>query len=142
MKNSIVAGLLASISLLAGAQSASDTVTIPGRTRQIEAPAPDLIIPMQRDEFQQFAGAYTLSNGQTLYLRRVDRRYFARLDDLPEHQIVATASNAFVALDRQLQMRIDLEPYGKASGELLIAVPRANVADADSQQEIIRIAFR
>lgn len=140
MKTSIVAGLLASVSLFAAAQSASDTVTIPGRTLQIEAPAPDRIIPMQRDEFQQFAGAYTLSNGQTLYLRRVDKKYFARLDEQAEHQIVATASNTFVALDRQLKMSIDLERYGKASGELLIAAPRQDVADGSAR--IIQLAFR
>lgn len=140
MKTSIVATLLASVSLLAAAQSSGDTVTIPGRSLQIEAPAPDSIIPMQRDEFQQFAGAYTLSNGQTLYLRRVDRKYFARLDEHAEHQIVATASNTFVALDRQLKMSIDLAPYGKASGELLIAEPRQSMADGGTH--IVQLAFR
>lgn len=142
MKTLILAGLLASGSLLAGAQTA-DTVTIPAPVRQIEAPAPGQIIPMQRDEFQQFAGAYNLANGQTLYLRRVDKRYFARVDDWTEHQIVAIGSNDFVALDRQLKMRIELQPYGKVNGELLIAMPAGPMAHSDAQQpRLLHLALR
>jgi hypothetical protein len=141
MKTLILAGLLASASLLAGAQTA-DTVTIPAPVPQIEAPAPGQIIPMQRDEFQQFAGAYNLANGQTLHLRRVDKRYFARVDDWAEHQIVAIGSNDFVALDRQLKMRIELQPYGKVNGELLMAMPAGQTAQTDAQQpHLLHLAF-
>ena len=143
MKTLIMAGLLASASLQAGAQNAGDTVTIPPPVHQIEAPAPGQIIPMQRDEFQQFAGAYNLANGQTLYLRRVDKHYFARVDDWPEHQIVAIGSNDFVALDRQLKMRIELQPYGQVKGDLLIAVPQERMAQNDAQQpQFLHFALR
>lgn len=142
MKTLIVAGLLAAAPLLSGAQTA-DTVTIPAPVRQIEAPAPERIIPMQRDEFQQFAGAYNLANGQTLHLRRVDKRYFARVDDWTEHQIVAIGSNDFVALDRQLSMRIVLHPYGRVDGELLIAVPASRSAQSGAPApQFMHLAFR
>jgi hypothetical protein len=142
MKTLIVAALLACASPLAAAQAA-DTVTIPAPGRSIEAPAPGQIIPMQRDEFQQFAGAYNLANGRTLYLRRVDKHYFARVDDWAEHQIVAIGSNDFVALDRQLSMRIVLRPYGLVDGELLIAMPASRTAQtATAQPELMHIAFR
>lgn len=143
MKTFIMAGLLASASLLAGAQNAGDTVTIPAPVHQIDVPAPGQIIPMTRDEFQQFAGAYNLANGQTLYLRRVDKHYFARVDDWPEHQIVAIGSNDFVALDRQLKMRIELQPYGQVKGDLLIAVPQERMAQNDARQpQFLHFALR
>jgi len=143
MKTLIVAGLLASAPLLAGAQNAGDTVTIPAPVHRIEAPAPGQIVPMTRDQFQQFAGAYNLANGQTLYLRRMGKHYFARVDHWPEHQIVATGPNDFVALDRQLKMRIELQPDDKVKGDLLIAVPPGHVAHNDAQQpQFLHFALR
>lgn len=116
MKTWILAGTLGVCALLANAQTLPDsqTVTIPGgRLHAIELPAHRHLMTAQ--EFAPFRGGYELANGQVLHLRNagsIGAFMYARIDDQEEHRIVASSRDSFVALDRQLAMRIDLRDDG------------------------------
>lgn len=149
MKKLVSAALLAAASmgavwLPASAQTAQqeETVTIPAPQLQgIEAPTRRHY--MDDAEFGAFKGGYSLSNGQVLVLKRVGTRMYAEVGDMGRHQIVAVSSNTFVALDRQLKVRIDLADSGEVGGELLMVVPGSSVAGADpGQDRLLRVAFR
>ena len=116
------------------------TVEVPGHALRIEVPAQPR--HMLREDFQQFAGAYDLSNGDTLQLRRAGSIMYARIGNQPEHRIVATGRNAFVALDRQLKVRIDHHADGSVGGELVMVVPARRLADGGTQGEhLATLAF-
>lgn len=135
MKTWILAGTLGICALLANAQTLPDsqTVVIPGgRIQTIELPAHKHFMSAQ--EFSPFRGGYELSNGQVLYLRNassIGAIMYARIDDQEEHRIVASSSDSFVALDRQLAMRIDLRDNGSVGGEVLMVVPAEKLASGD-----------
>ncbi|MCC7680797.1 hypothetical protein [Janthinobacterium sp. FW305-128] len=135
MKTWILAGTLGICALLANAQTLPDsqTVVIPGgRMQTIELPAHRHFMSAQ--EFSPFRGGYELSNGKVLYLRNIGSigaMMYARIDDQEEHRIVASGSNSFVALDRQLAMRIDLRDDGSVGGEVLMVVPAEKLASGD-----------
>ncbi|OEZ87334.1 hypothetical protein JAB6_12660 [Janthinobacterium sp. HH104] len=135
MKTWILAGTLGVCALLANAQSLPDsqTVVIPGgRLQTIEMPAQKHFMTAER--FAPFRGGYELANGQVLYLRNassIGAIMYARIDDQEEHRIVATDNNSFVALDRQLAMRIDLRDDGSVGGEVLMLVPAEKLASGD-----------
>jgi len=132
MKTWILAGTLGVCALLANAQSLPDsqTVVIPGgRLQTIELPAHRHF--MNAEDFSPFRGGYQLSNGQVLHLRNagsIGAIMYARLDEQDEHRIIASGSNSFVALDRQLAMRIDLRDDGSVGGEVLMLVPVEKLA--------------
>ncbi|QYG07845.1 hypothetical protein [Janthinobacterium sp. PAMC25594] len=109
------------------------TVDVPGHSLRIDVPAQPR--HMLREDFQQFVGAYDLSNGDTLQLRRAGGIMYARIGNQPEHRIVATGRNAFVALDRQLKVRIDHHDDGSVGGELVMVVPARQLADGSAQGE-------
>lgn len=135
MKTWILAGTLGVCALLANAQSLPDsqTVVVPGgRLQTIELPAQRHF--MNAETFAPFRGGYELSNGQVLHLRNigsVGALIYARIDDQEEHRIVATGSHSFVALDRQLAIRIDLRNDGSVGGEVLMQMPAAKLASGD-----------
>ncbi|MEF2266110.1 hypothetical protein V3C40_04865 [Janthinobacterium sp. LS2A] len=135
MKTWILAGTLGVCALLANAQSLPDsqTVVIPGgRLQTIEMPAQKHFMTAER--FAPFRGGYELANGQVLYLRNassIGAIMYARIDGQEEHRIVATDNNSFVALDRQLAMRIDLRDDGSVGGEVLMLVPAEKLASGD-----------
>ncbi|MGV8868099.1 MAG: hypothetical protein ACOH2S_14330 [Janthinobacterium svalbardensis] len=135
MKTWLLAGTMGVCALLANAQSLPDsqTVVIPGgRLQTIELPAHKHF--MNAQEFSPFRGGYELSNGQVLYLRNassVGAIMYARIDDQDEHRIIASGRNSFVALDRQLAMRIDLRDDGSVGGEVLMLVPAEKLASGE-----------
>lgn len=131
---SIVLGLAAA-SLAASAQNLPQdkTVDVPGHALRIDVPARPHYMP--REDFQQFAGTYELSNGDTLQLRRSGGAMYARIGKQDEHRIVATSRNAFVALDRQLKVRIDHRDDGSVGGELVMVVPAQRMADGSMRLE-------
>ncbi|MGK5080835.1 hypothetical protein [Janthinobacterium sp. HLX7-2] len=135
MKTWILAGTLGVCALLANAQSLPDnqTVFVPGgRMQTIELPAHRHI--MSAEEFSPFRGGYELANGQVLHLRNtgiIGAIMYARIDDQEEHRIVAASRDTFVALDRQLAMRIDLRDDGSVGGEVLMQVPAQTMASGD-----------
>ena len=133
---------LAATGMAAHAQTLppDSTVEVPGHALRIEVPAQPR--HMLREDFQQFAGAYDLSNGDTLQLRRAGSIMYARIGKQPEHRIVATGRNAFVALDRQLKVRIDRHDDGSVGGELVMVVPARRLADGGTQGEhLATLAF-
>ncbi|MBI3229250.1 MAG: hypothetical protein HYZ45_03430 [Burkholderiales bacterium] len=71
-------------------------------------------------DFYQFKGSYELANGQVLSLTSQGRQMFAQIEGQDRHEIVATGRNSFVALDRQLKMRIDWQANGTVSGEVYV----------------------
>ncbi|MGK5080837.1 hypothetical protein [Janthinobacterium sp. HLX7-2] len=111
------------------------TVTVPGRSLRIEVPEHPRY--MMREDFKKFVGAYDLSNGDTLQLRLAGAVMYARIGNQEEHRIVATDHNAFVALDRQLRVRIDHNDDGSVGGELVMVVPSQNVAGGFVTEEKI-----
>ena len=133
MKTIILSTLLglAATCLAAHAQTLPQdkTVEVPGHSLRIEVPAQPRY--MMRDDFLPFAGTYDLSNGDTLQLRRAGSIMYARIGKQPEHRIVATGRNAFVALDRQLKVRIDHHADGSVGGELVMVVPAQNLSGGD-----------
>jgi hypothetical protein len=133
---------LAASSTLAQSESATDIprVEVPARALTIEVPAKPRY--MMADDFKQFAGEYDLSNGDTLSLRRSGGLMYARIGKQDEHRIVATGRNAFVALDRQLKVRIDHNDDGTVGGELVMVVPAQKLADGSvTEERIASLAF-
>ena len=144
MKTIILSTLLglSATCLAASAQTLPQdkTVEVPGHSLRIDVP--DQPHYMLREDFLNFAGAYDLSNGDTLQLRRSGSIMYARIGNQPEHRIVATSRNAFVALDRQLKVRIDHHDDGSVGGELVMVVPARRLADGGTQGEhLATLAF-
>ena len=113
----------------------SQRVVVPGNSLSIDLPARPHY--MMREDFKQFSGSYDLSNGDTLELRRAGAAMYARIGKQQEHQIVASGRNSFVALDRQLKVRIDHKDDGTVGGELVMVVPSQQLADGSVTQERI-----
>lgn len=144
MKSLLLSAILAlaASSTLAQSELATDIprVEVPARALTIEVPAMPRY--MMADDFKQFAGEYDLSNGDTLSLRRSGGLMYARIGKQDEHRIVATGRNAFVALDRQLKVRIDHNDDGTVGGELVMVVPAQKLADGSMTEErIASLAF-
>ncbi|MBG6221070.1 MULTISPECIES: hypothetical protein [unclassified Janthinobacterium] len=114
-----------------------NTVEVPGHALRIDLPAQPRY--MMHEEFRQFAGAYDLSNGDTLQLRRAGTIMYARIGNQDEHRIVATGRNSFVALDRQLKVRIDHHDDGSVGGEVVMVVPARQLADGSTQGEHVAV---
>lgn len=133
MKTLILGTLLclAAASTAATAQTLppEHTVTVPGNALRIDVPEHPRY--MMRQDFKKFVGTYDLSNGDTLELRLAGAVKYARIGQQEEHRIVATDRNAFVALDRQLKVRIDLNDDGSVDGELVMVVPAQNLSGGD-----------
>ena len=130
MKTIILGTLLclAAASTAATAQTLppEHTVTVPGNALRIDVPEHPRY--MMRQDFKKFVGTYDLSNGDTLELRLAGAEKYARIGKQEEHRIVATDRNAFVALDRQLKVRINHNDDGSVDGELVMVVPSQKVS--------------
>jgi hypothetical protein len=122
MKNLILFSLLSALSFSTVAQSTMDVETVTISKPELKIEIPSKLYGMPSSEFYDYKRVYTLSNGETLSLFEVGMSKYAQVSGQERHKIVATAKNAFVALDKQLQMRIDLKD-DDASGELLMVVP-------------------
>lgn len=123
----------------ASAQEPGERVTIPGSALKIDIP--DRRHYMDSADFDEFRGEYQLSNGQTLTLSGKGKFMYAEIDQLGQHRIIATARNAFVALDRQLKMRIDWRDNGSTGGEVLMVVPR-RMAGGAVTEEVVALVMR
>ncbi|WP_058049742.1 hypothetical protein [Janthinobacterium sp. Ant5-2-1] len=133
MKTIILGTLLclAAASLATTAQTLppEHTVTVPGNALRIDVPEHPRY--MMRQDCKKFVGTYDLSSGDTLELRLAGAVMYARIGKQEEHRIVATDHNAFVALDRQLKVRIDHNDDGSVDGELVMVVPAQNLSGGD-----------
>lgn len=142
MKKLVLISLLSLVSMTATAQTApsDETATIIGAMPRIELPTQ--IHRMDSDEFYKFRGSYDLSNGKTLSLYNRGLKMYGAVDNQERHEIVATSANAFVALDRQMKMRIDFHDDGSVGGELVMVVsPRqhANGNPIDEQFTVVAL---
>lgn len=137
----LVSGLiLLALSLAATAQpqSTTESVTVTGPANTIDLQGQRM---MTQEEFYKFTGSYDLSNGRTLSLFTRGATKFAALDGEERHAIVATSSNSFVALDKQLKMRIEQGTNGDVSGELYMVAAPDHVASSDTSEHVVAFAF-
>jgi len=112
MKRLVAAGSLIAFALTAYAQSTGDqTVLVPAAKAVVRT----YITP---DEFNQYKGAYDLSNGKTLWLVRKQLRIYAKVDDQSEHEITRTGNGKFAALDGKMAMELVFAPDDSVSGHL------------------------
>lgn len=126
MKKLILCAMLSALSLptLAQTQEPIDTVTIRQPELRIELPVTPY--DMSAREFYKFKGSYDLANGQTLSLFERRNTRYAQVSNQEKRQIVAADKNTFVAMDRQLKVRLDIDDNGGATGELWMVVPANN----------------
>ena len=135
MKNTVISIIVIAASALATAQvlPPQRTVEVPALSLRITPPAQPRYL--SREDFQPYAGEYTLANGQSLRLRQYGGLLYAKVGDGEEHRIVAAAPKVFVALDGKLKVRIDRRSDGTVTGELVMMVPPQRVADGSMRQE-------
>lgn len=128
----------ATFALSASAQNLPDSriIEVPGHAAAQATASSTLSIElpvraryMSPADFRRFAGVYELSNGDTLNLRRSGAVMYARIGNQPEHRIIASSATSFVALNRQLKVRIDHHDDGSVGGELVMMVPSRQLAD-------------
>jgi hypothetical protein len=120
MKRLLLSTFLGVLTLVATAQTQPETA-VQVRGYQIELPAkPYRMFP---GDFDIYKGAYDLSNGETMVLNSRGRRMFAEVGDRPRVELVAASPHEFVAVDRQLKMKLQ-ENFGEITGEVLLVVPR------------------
>ncbi len=117
-----------------------DSVTIKATDTSINLPSNGY--KMRLDDFYQFKGSYDLANGQTLSVYNQGMTMYAQVDGQDRHQIVASSSNSFVALDRQMKMRIVLGNNGNVSGELYLRSNMPANAHAGQGEQWQIFAFR
>ncbi len=143
MKKLAFAFMLNALSFAAMAQTApeTETITIAGYEKSISLPGS--YHKMWPNEYLEYQGAYMLSNGKTFSVFSKGTKMYAKMEDQERHEIVATAPNVFVALDEKMKMRVDLHDDGNVSGELVMLVPRENVAGSShTGEQLVTIAFR
>ena len=135
MKNTVISIIVIAASALATAQvlPPQRTVEVPALSLRITPPAQPRYL--SREDFQPYAGEYTLANGQSLHLRQYGGLLYAKVGDGEEHRIVAAAPKVFVALDGKLKVRIDRRSDGTVTGELVMMVPPQRVADGSMRLE-------
>ncbi|PIL46418.1 hypothetical protein CR105_04950 [Massilia eurypsychrophila] len=99
---------------------------IPGYQIQL----PEQPYRLMPGDFNDFKGAYDMSNGDTMVLRQYGRKLFAEIGDGPRTEIVPAARNEFVSVDEQLKMTLNRNVDGLVKGELLMALPRQTMGQA------------
>ena len=143
MKRSLFFILASALALSTPAQTPTenDPVTIVG-SKTVVAP-----YRMFVDDFREYKGRYSLSNGLELGLTNVGRKMYAQVGDQPRHEILATGQDRFVARDGKLDLHLVLTDNGRdASGELSYIDERAGangaLATLPRTEQWVRVAFR
>ncbi len=138
----IVLGALA-LSPALQAQPSEDTVSVPVSARQLRIELPDVYSKMWPENYRDLVANYSLSNGQTLSIVSRGTNMYAFIDQGPQHKIVSTSRNNYVALDRQLKMEIDLSGDNGASGSVTMVVPSRSLSDGSViPEQVVLLAFR
>ncbi|MES2150081.1 MAG: hypothetical protein V4508_09825 [Pseudomonadota bacterium] len=121
MKALTLLALLGALCTTAGAQTAVESVRIPGASQRFALPTH--LHDVWYEQFEQLSGpSYQLSNGKTLQLSLWGNRMYARIDGMPRRQLVAAAPTSFISLDRQMKLSFDVSGPGPVRGEL-VTVP-------------------
>lgn len=129
MKRILLFALLAAIA--SSAQGQNQTVPTGEGDTAVRVPAPlSIELPARPHRlhpgyFDPYRAEYTLSNGAEMKLTQRGRRIYAALDGSDEKELVAAASNIFVAKDRSLKMTLHVEERSdQITGVVLIRVPQ------------------
>jgi hypothetical protein len=122
------------------AQETDGSVTVAAPRLTIELPARHH--HMDNAELREFRGQYELANGQILRLSGNGTVMFGEIDDQGQHRMIAANHNTFVALDRKLQVRIELAPNGDDGGEVLMATPVRVALTGEIEERVVRLATR
>ena len=138
MKRLLIFALLGGLSLAATGQPAGDNEV---RIRGYQIVLPAKAHTMLLGDFDIYKGGYELSNGDVLVLYQRGRHLYGRLGDGEAKELVAAASNVFVALDSKLKVTLDRANDGAFSGEVLMEAPAAT-ALADAGPVIRLVAAR
>ncbi len=126
MKRVLLSTFMGVLSLAATAQTAQTEQTEPGTSVQVhryQIETPTRSYSASAAGFDHYKGGYDLSNGDTMALRSQGVHMYAVVGDRPQVELVATAPNVFVAVDRQLQMTLHEDISGPVRGELLMVAP-------------------
>ncbi len=132
MKRLYVCMAIGLLSFAARAQSDTEmsSVTIPSARLQIEVPA--TAHRGMRGDFDEFKGAYDLSNGNVLSLTQQGRRIYADAGTGDKKEIVAIRHNVFVAFDALRSARVSRIWRMSLNVHANIPVPAIRAADASA----------
>lgn len=136
MKRVLLFVLLSGVALAAAGQTPpSQSVEV--RASQFQLPAQ--AYPVVQRDLEDYTGAYHLSNGERMFIRKAGRRMYAEIGYRPRKELVAIGANEFMALDRQVRMSFVQDDEGEMTGELsmVMRVPRT-LGDAGGF-DIIRV---
>ena len=137
MKRVLLFVLLSSVALATAAQdSTSSSVEVRGSQFQL----PSKAYPVFPRDLDAFTGAYHLSNGERMTIRKAGRRMYADIGNRPTKEMVAIGPSEFVALDRQVRMSFEENNGGDMTGDLLMVVPRT--LSGVGGTEMIRLTSR
>lgn len=110
---------------------------------QLRIDLPERYQRMWPEDYDDYKGAYTLANGQTLSIAARGMGMYARVDDGRWHKIVVAAPNTFVALDRQLKLELNLLGDERVAGWVTMVVPSTALAGgAPATERVVRLAMR
>jgi hypothetical protein len=126
MKRVLLSTFMGVLSLAATAQTAQTEQADQGTSVQVHRYQIELPANPYRAwaaDFAIYKGGYELSNGETMVLRSQGQHMYAVVGDRPQVELVAAASNVFVAVDKQLKMTLEESVSGPIRGELLMVVP-------------------
>lgn len=137
MKRLLISAALSGFTLVATAQTASDSAV---QIHGYEIKLPSHPYRMFPDDFNIYKGAYDLSNGETMVLKSNGRRMYAEIGDRPLTEMVAASSHEFVAVDRQFKININRNSYwGDVSGEVYLVVPPKTAQANAGGSEVVRL---
>lgn len=114
MKRLVLTGSLCALALTAFAQNTSEQKVVVPASKEAALQRSY----MSPEDFARYKGAYSLSNGKTLYLIRKATRMYARVDEQSEHEITRSGRGKFQALDGKMWMALDFASDDSVSGEL------------------------
>ena len=139
MKKIILLSLLGLTALTSIAQTApkDSTVTISG----VRSDLTEQVRPIGAGEFNQFAGSYELSNGNSLALFTRGLKKYAALHGESWHELVATSANSFASKDRQLKIDIYRDDNGTVHGDVYIPKEVVQTADGRVDQQMVKLGF-
>lgn len=137
MKRLLVIAVLGGFALSATAQDTTPEILVRGYQIQL----PEKPMKMFKGDFDDYQGAYELSNGETLIMKKTGLRMYATVGDGEPKEIVAASRGVFVAKDRELKVSLVRESAENITGELLM-VRRSASMQANAAPQVIRLAAR
>ena len=136
MKRLVAAGSLFALALTAFAQSTGEQQVLIPASKEAQR------LYMPASDFEQYRGAYDLSNGKTLYLVRKAARMYASVDEQAPHEIKYTGHGGFEALDGKMSMNLVVASDDKVSGQLSYVDESPAVAGLAPRLISIQVASR